>query len=828
MKELISQSNRSLVYKESVGNTIPVIWKVCSNLKNTAADLLNEFNITRQLNITGVRRPLEKGVYENKEAFSYKYFDGVPLKTLIADKGLSLKYFLHFSIMLTRVLKELHETGIYHFRINSNNILCNKESSTIEIIDFSLARTESLHHYVNFQDWGPELAYIAPEQTGRLNQVLDSRTDLYSLGIVFYEMLTGRLPFSNTDNAMLVHMHLVQIPVPVISVSSGTPSLISEIVEKLLGKNPDDRYQTAYGLEKDLQTCLEMYNAKGTIAPFKLARHDESQRVKLSGKIYGRSNEINSLLSGVERVIKGGSELYLLSGAAGTGKTAISEQLRKIVLEKDGIMLTGKFDQLNVNTPYIAMISALKELATMILSERNDLLAEWNSSLKKAITDNEELIFDLVPELKWIGGKQEPVADNTSQVRKKRANFNVVFQKILQEAASLKKLLILFIDDLQWADSASWESINTLLKDEGLTHFMLIGCYRSGETGKEEYLDNNIEEVRTLKPDLVELEINNLSRNDIKAIIEESFLTGEPEKLSDLIYTKTLGNPFFVHQLLNTAFKNKILFFSAAKNQWIWNKAKFEDVHITDNVAEFMAGKVKLLPLLTQEVLMYASCIGNQFDISILAEIINKSKTSLHEMLKLLRNENFVGLKEDGVYIFMHDRIRQTVYGMISEEKRSRIHYAIAVALSSATNGEHSISGLYEIAGHFNSGKKNIPEKDMFKVAGFLCKAGLEAKRAAAFEESYTYLSSAVSLLNNSDWEQYYDFVLSLYYDTTEVAFIAGKLEEAEQLLTVSTSKARTQGDRVKAHEIKLNHLSENHQFPETIEHLLQVLNEIG
>ncbi|MEP6465957.1 MAG: AAA family ATPase, partial [Parafilimonas sp.] len=509
MKELISQSNRSIIFKETGENAEPVIWKVCSNLKNSAADLVNEFDITRQLQIAGIRKPLKKGVYENKEAFSYHFFDGVPIKTLIDDKEFSLKQFLKFAKNITQIIAALHETGMYHFRINSNNILYNIETDSIELIDFTLAGTASLHSNINFQDWGSEVAYIAPEQTGRLNQMIDARTDLYSLGIVLYELLAAKLPFISTDNAMLIHMQLVQMPLPLIAISSKIPSIISEIIDKLLCKNPDERYQSACSLEKDFDTCMQMYEAKQVVAPFKLAAQDELQRVKLSAKIYGRLNEIENLKAGLKKASNGSSELYLISGEAGVGKTSIVEQIRKNILDKEGIILTAKFNQLKVNVPHISMINVLKDLAAVVLSESEDFLSEWKYAFTKAVKGNEELIFEMVPELKLIAGEEEPKADDEF-MHKKSGNFNEVFQKILQETSSVKKLLVFFADDLQWADVSSLETIYSILKDEQLAHFMFIGCYRNDEVENNIHLEDNLEKVRYLKPALVELPVTNL------------------------------------------------------------------------------------------------------------------------------------------------------------------------------------------------------------------------------------------------------------------------------------------------------------------------------
>ena len=827
MKELISESNRSIIYKETSDSSAPVLWKVCSGQKNTSGDLVNEFDVTEQLDITGIRKPLKKGVYENKEAFSYTYFDGVPLKTLIGHKEFSLREFLYLAKSIIQILAELHKTGICHFRINSNNILYNIETGAVELIDFAIAGAPSLHHNLNLQDWGSEVAYIAPEQTGLLNQVTDSRADLYSFGVVLYEILAGRLPFSNADNAALVHMHLVKMHVPLGSIISKVPSVISEMIDKLLCKNPDERYQTAYSLERDLDTCIEMYQAKQVLSPFKLAMQDELQKVKLSGKIYGRSNEIKKLQEGLERALAGSSELYVLTGAAGTGKTALIEEIRKYVLDKEGIMLTAKFNQLKINAADISMINALKELTAVILSEPEDSLTEWRYALKTALKGNEYLIFDLVPDLKIVIGNSEEVEAVGNNNEQKNGNFDIAFQRILHETASIKRLLVFFADDLQWADSDSWETIRSILKNVP-GNFILICSYRPNETGKEKYLQDNLNELRKLKPALIELSLNNLFRNDIALMIKESFSIDESDKLSDVIYAKTLGNPYFVHQLLSSTIKNKILYYSEDKNQWIWDKEKLEDLHITDNVADYITDKIKLLPNEIQEVLMYASCIGSEFDITILPLITNKPKAFLVETMKLLINEGFIGLKKNNVYFFRHERIAQTIYNLLPEQKRNGIHYSIANALVSTHDANGDVSKLYEIAGHFEAAKELIPQQDILKVAEYFLKAGLESKRAAAFEQSYFYLSAAIGLLDTAYWDQHYDFVLNLYYEATGVAFVSGKSEEAERLLEVLTSKAKTLRDSVKAHEIKLNHLSENHQFPETIAHLQEVLKQIG
>jgi len=828
MLELINQSNRSLVYKDSNELSEGAIWKICSYSKNTVSDLVNEFTITQQLNIPGVRKPLQKGVYENKEAFSYRYFEGAPLKEYIQDARFDLEKFLRISIAITRILKDLHQAGFSHLRINSNNILYNAKSGAIEIIDFSLSAKGLLRRYLNFKDCEHELSYIAPEQTGRLNQVVDHRTDLYSLGIVFYEMLTGKLPFSNSDSAMLVHMHLVQIPVPAIYVNKNIPLVISQIIDKLLCKNPEERYQTAYGLEYDLVACAQTYNRKEQLVPFQLAVFDRSNQFNLSSKIFGRDNEINEILRSLDNITRDGSVLCLVSGGVGTGKTTFVNHFKKIILEKEGIMVTGRFDRLSNNVPHSAMVNALKELAAIILSQPDKAMAEWKSVLKKAIAENQELLFEIVPEFKWIIDDENLVPEADKSSLRKRMNFNTIFRKIVEAAASVQRFFVLFIDDLQWSDSASIKTIHSLITDPNLNHFMMICTYRPGELQNENTVHQDIDELRTLKPGLVELRMNDLTRQDIHAFIDHSFLTDDSEKLSYVIHNKTLGNPFFIHQFLTSVVEKGILSFNAELQNWIWDTAKLDQVYITDNVVQFVTERVKGLPTATQEVLKHASCIGVRFTSNMLSDILAKPAHSLADTLERLTNENILEFEGDETYKFPHERIRQTVYDMIAAEEKSRIHYLIASKLSLEDINQYSSAALYEIAGHFNAAKDHIPVKDMQAVAQINFRAGLEAKRSAAFDLSYNYLDTAIGLVKASDWDDHYTMVLNLHNEATEVAFILGKQAAAESLLTASTTNAKTIGDRVKAHEIKLNHLSENHHFPEAIDHLLKVLSEIG
>jgi predicted ATPase len=826
MGKLISQSNNTLVYMESDGQ-FPIVWKVCGNAKNSVTALANEFTITSELDIKGVRRAVTSGIYNNKEGFSYKFFDGILLKEWIQNNPFDIGVFFKLALKITEILKELHNAGVCHLRINSNNILYNPSTNEVEIIDLSFSGRGPLRRYINFEEVSYELSYIAPEQTGRLNQLVDNRTDLYSLGIVFYEMLSGKLPFEEKDKVILVHMHLVLIPTPVIEVNKGVPAIISKIVDKLLCKNPEDRYQTIYGLKQDLALCAREYFESGELQDFPLGSYDCSYRLNLSQSLYGRDHEIIQIQNSIRSIKHGGFETYIITGDTGSGKSAFVQYFRQLAGNNEGIMLSGKFDLVSKNVPHSAMINALKELSAIILSEPNETLVSWKQLIKKTTAGNEKLFTDLVPEFKWIieDVTGERISDDNSD---EEINFDKTFSDILKGVALLKKYVILFLDDLHYADATSLKSIRSIVADHSISHLLLVLSYRKNAGYKEDKTTTFINEVKEIKRDFIELEMKNLTEEEILALINDSFDTAEPEQLSAILYKKTFGNPFFVHQLLHSCFSKDILHFNHDQQKWLWNLNKLLQVNITDNVIEYMTNNVQQLPAETLEIVAHAACIGNEFVIDTLSEILLIPKTTLQAQLQSLSNDRLIENKEHGRYQFVHDKLRQAVNDLIPGEKKSKIHYTIAKTLSGKGVDEVSGRQLYKIASHFDAGKTHIQPDERFIVAKLNLKAGLEAKRSGAFDLASNYLSSAAEMVNESDWSNHYEIALKLYLEATEVALIAGKTTEAEAFLTETINKAKTIGDRVKAYEIKLYHLSENHRFPETISLLLHVLDEIG
>ncbi|NES82156.1 MAG: serine/threonine-protein kinase PknK, partial [Moorea sp. SIO2B7] len=635
--EKLYESNNSLVYRgHRIVDSQPVILKILKQPyppPEKIAWFKREYTITKNLQLGGVVNVYNLENEQNCWLILLEDFGGESLERLMHNgRQFTLAEFLTIALQVVEILGQVHQRQIIHKDINSSNIVLNPTTGQLKLIDFGISTVLSREKTTlrNPNQLEGTLAYISPEQTGRMNRDIDYRTDLYSLGVTFYELLTNRLPFETTDAMELVHSHIAKQPNPPHTLIPQIPQTLSEIVIKLMAKNAEDRYQSAYALKVDLEECHRQWEQTGHINPFLLGQQDISDRFQISQKLYGREPEIEQLLAGFERVSQGGKEMMLVRGYSGIGKSVLVKEIYKPITRQQGYFISGKFDQFQRDIPYSSLVQAFRFLIEQLLTENEVQIAAWRQKLLAALGNNGQVIIDVIPELELIIGSQPAVAKLASIESQNR--FNLVFKNFIQVFAQREHPLVLFVDDLQWADEASLKLIQLLITATESHYLYIIGAYRNNEITQAHPLILTLHEISkteslvsyiTLQP-LKLLEVNQLVSTTLNVTVE----TARP--LAELVLTKTNGNPFFINEFLTALYNEGLLAFDYQLNHWQWNIREIQAHAITDNVVELMANKVQKLEMATQQVLKLAACIGNQFALQTLATVSEQSprKTS--------------------------------------------------------------------------------------------------------------------------------------------------------------------------------------------------------
>ena len=599
----IYQSPNSIVYRGlKKKEHQPVILKLLRENYPTPEELTRykqEYRITHNLNIRGVIKAEALLEYGNSFVIVFEDFGGESLKKLLQQQQFNLQECLQLGIKITENLESIHQAGIIHKDINPSNIVYNPDTQRLKIIDFGIATL--LHsqtpNLVNPSLLEGTLAYISPEQTGRMNRSLDYRTDFYSLGVTLSELLTGKLPFESDDALELLHSHLAKQPLSIInhrwSVREKViAQIIDRIIQKLMAKTAEQRYQSARGIQADLEACLGLLNTSGEIDNFILGQQDRSDRFFIPEKLYGREREIDQLLREFKDVVEQptdkGSKLILVSGYSGIGKSALVQELYQPITQVKGYFVSGKFDQYQRDIPYSAIATAFQDLIKQILSENDQSLQKWREKLRQALGENGQLVVDLIPELELIIGEQQKMARLSGVESQNRLNW--VFRKFLQVFATSEHPLVLFIDDLQWADNATLKLIENLIKDREIKYFLLIGVYRNNEVKETHPLMFVLEELKKAQINWKSLSLKPLKEQSINQLVIDT-LKNDLElitPLSKLICHKTNGNPFFAKEFLKTLYDKKLLNFDLKQQQWQWNIKQTKAQNITNNVVELM------------------------------------------------------------------------------------------------------------------------------------------------------------------------------------------------------------------------------------------------
>ena len=771
--------------------------------------LEHEFSLEADLDPVWAARPLTLTHHDGRTMLVLEDPGGVPLDRILECRDaqpIELTRSLRIAIGLARALGEAHRHGLIHKDLHPGIMLVD-DADNVRLTGFGIASRLPRERQAPLT---PEviagtLPYMAPEQTGRMNRSIDSRSDLYALGITFYEMLTGALPFEATDPMEWVHCHIARQPPTPSERLTAIPDALSAIVMKLLAKTAENRYQTAGGLEADLQRCLTDWQAHRRITPFPLGTHDRSDRLVIPERLYGREREIGTLLAAFERVVTYGStELVLVSGYSGIGKSSVVNELHKVLVRPHGLFASGKFDQYKRDIPYATLGQAFHGLVREILGQSEAELDRWRSALSEALGANGQLIVNLVPELELVVGKQPPVPDLPPQDAQNR--FQMVFRRFLGAFARQEHPLVLFLDDLQWLDTATLELIEHLVTHSEVRCLLLVGAYRNNEVGPAHPLVRTLEAIGKAGARIQEIVLTPLGLDEVGRLIADA-LQCEPEHtqaLAQLVHEKTGGNPFFAIQFFTALADEGLLAFDAVALTWGWDIDRIRAMNYTDNVVELMAAKLKRFSTATQEVLKQFACLGNVVDIATLTLVLGKTKEAIDAALLEAARAGLV-FQHESAYKFLHDRIQQAAYSLIPVEQRPEVHVRLGRVLRSRIPADELAERIFDVADQFNRGAARLVERDeKVQVAAINLRAGRKAKSSAAYASARAYFASGMVLLDESDWSGEYELTFNLWLERAQCELLNGNFEIASQLIAELLQRAASKVDQAAVHHLKV------------------------
>ncbi|WFU73413.1 ATP-binding sensor histidine kinase [Bradyrhizobium sp. CB2312] len=793
---LVSQGRDSLLrrIRRQGANARTPINVLSVSERASAKRLIHEYELAQHLDRAWALHPLELA-HENGQSTLILEDPGGELLSHLLDGPMDVGTFLGFAISITVAVSRMHQHGLVHKDLKPANILLDPITKRAWLTGFGIASRLPRERQVPAP---PEfiagtLAYMAPEQTGRMNRSIDSRTDLYALGVTFYQMLTGGLPFDAVDAMEWIHCHVARQPTSPTSLVPTVPLAISAIVVKLLAKAAEDRYQTAIGLEHDLRRCLMNWQTGQRVDSFVLGELDVPSRLLLPEKLYGREHDINTLLAAFDGVLTNGMpELVLVSGYSGIGKSAVVNELHKVLAPPRGLFASGKFDQYKRDIPYATLAQAFQSILRQLLGEDEAELSRWRDKLIRAIEPNGLLIADLIPELKLIIGPQPAVSELPPQDAKSR--FHMVFRRFIAAFARPEHPLVLFLDDLQWVDVATLDLIENLLTQQGVSHLLLIGAYRDNEVGPEHPLMGKIEIIAESRANMRHISLAALDSDDLTRLVTDS-LRCEPQSaapLARLIFNKTAGNPFFAIQFISALVDEGLLVLDYARARWCWDLTRIEAKGYTDNVANLVVGRLNRLPVETRQALQELACLGNSAQVTLLVIIHGGSEKTVHEDLWDARHDEFVIRSEDS-YRFAHDRVQEAAYSLISKDRRAETHLRIGRLLTSRLRPAARDEVIFNIVAQFDAGSELITSRDERElVAELNLIAGKRAKASAAHASALKYLVAGAMLLADDRWERRHSLAFELEMHQAECEFLTGIYDAAHQRLTMLSSRAVT------------------------------------
>lgn len=859
----------------------PVVLKLLSEeypSPETLARFRSEFELLTSLKLPEVVRGYGWQHYRHSYFIVMEDYGGESLDRLLdrdnydvfgPENPLDLALILEIGSKVAATLGQIHRLYLIHNDLNPSNILLNRATSQVKLIDFgsALLLSREVPDFRNPALLEGTLAYMSPEQTGRMNRTIDYRTDFYSLGATLFELLTGRPPFTAQDDLEMIHSHIARQPVSPSSLNPAIPEAVSNIVLKLLAKDPGQRYQTAAGLVADLDACLEGWRA-GNIPSFALGQHDIDDKFQLPQKLYGREAETQRLLAAFERACGGQSEVVLVTGQPGIGKTSLVREIYRPLTLQNGYFISGKFDQFERHIPYAALVETFRSLVRQLLGETEARLREWRERLLAALDQNGQVLVEAIPEIEKIIGPQPPVPTLSPVEAQNR--FSLVFKNFIEVFSRAENPLVIFLDDLQWTDAASLKMLEMLMTSPDNRYIFLIGAYRSEEVRPVYPFAATIERIKETGVPVTELHLAPLGLPQVTALVADT-LSCPIERaapLAGLLLEKTGGNPFFLHEFFKTLHTERLIEFDYVTRRWQWSLAHIRTQAVTDNVVGLLSEKVHKFSPPTQEILQFAAIIGNKFQLTTLALVSEKSPGEVaalllepvREGLVLPSSENYRFLAAHALaenstptqaeqadrlnklpanlisdleieFTFAHDRVQEVVYTLVPSERRWAMHGQVGQLLLQNALREEQDRQVFDIVYHLNLALQDCDSSvSSLEVARLNLQAGRKARLSAAFDNASSYFEQGLGLLAREadPWQTAYDLSLALYTEATEAAFLTGRVADMERLAQVVIDHARSLPDVSPVYEIKILNETSQNRLLEAIDACRQVLKKFG
>lgn len=844
--EKLYESVNSIVYRAiEQQKQRPVIIKVLNYeypSEEKIAQFKYEYELIKELTVGGVVTEYEFIPYNNSYGIVFEDCGAKALKEIDFPKWKLIDK-LQLFLTIVDILAEIHENNIIHKDVSPSNIILNEKTGVVKVIDFGNATKlmEKSTQVISNDRIGGTLAYISPEQTGRMNRVVDYRSDYYSLGATFYEILVQQKVFHNVvDPVELVYCHLAKEPVPPHLMDARIPPMVSQIIMKFLAKNAEDRYQSVFGIKNDLQQCIDQLQKTDTVREFPLGLKDNLNQLHVSQKIYGRKKELATLMAMYEQVCNGGSEFMLVAGQSGIGKSELVHEIQKNVFHSKGYFVVGKYDKHKKNIPYSAIIDVFRDLIKLILTEKQETVAYMKARIQEKVADKGRVITNVIPELEFLIGKQPMV--ETLPALETQHRFNFVFKSFITSFLEPGKTLVIFLDDLQWADNASIELIKSLAVSKENRYLFLIGSYRDNEVGYLHPLKLAVEALEQQEITINKMTLTPLALEDVNELIADTLhSSGEScGELSQLLYEKTEGNPFFINEFLGQLYEKQLIHFNMDTLSWSWNIRDIKHVGFPSSVIDMVAERVKRQEANTQRVLRFAALIGNRFDYEMLLELDHSGPREISEGLWKALQAGFIqpigtsykyinNTKINSNFKFTHDSIQQSIYALITDQEKTAVHLKIGRLIKENCQEQELENRVFDIVTHLNLSLELIQEEqEVRELAELNYIAGKKAKASSAFVSALSHFRLAIQLFGKQLWQREPQKALDLYIDAMETAYSCAEYSEMERYSIIAFEKCNHAIGRMKLYEITILALLARNNAHGAVNVSLEALGHFG